>query len=225
MSQFIADNLETVEGLGEQDVRLWIGRVGVDDLPEITLPAEVDARAARRVNAADGARFRAMHRHVRWVLASWLGCDVDALELGRTQTGQPVVASGQSVSWAHSEDAIAIAMCEAGPVGVDLQVHGERDWAAMLPMVAAQEERAAIGSSEDAFYRLWCLKEAIAKADGRGLDETLRHIRLDEGLIDGGTDDGPAWLGGRAFACRVRRIDLAGSAATLALAAEGAETG
>ena len=220
MRQFIVDNLETVEVLGGRDVRLWLGRVGIGDVQDVALPAEIEARAARRVDASDGARLRAMHRRLRWVLAHWLDCDPDELRLSRTETGQPVLKGGQSVSWAHSEDGLAIVMCETAPVGVDLQVHGARDWPAMLPMVASPDERVAIGSSEAAFYRVWCLKEAVAKADGRGLGQTLKHIRLGKDLIAGEVEFGRARLEDRTFACCVRPVDLSGEAATLAIAME-----
>ena len=223
MSQFIADNLETVEALDGRDVHLWVGRVGTGDVQDVAVPAEIEARAASRVDASDGARLRAMHRRIRWVLGNWLDCGPDELCLSRTAQGQPVLESGQSVSWAHSEDAIAIAMHKAGPVGVDLQMHCKRDWMAMLTMVAMLEERIQIGSSEAAFYRLWCLKEAVAKADGRGLGQTLKLIRLGKDLIAGEKKFGRAGLEDRAFACCVRSVDLSGDVATLAIALEIAE--
>ena len=223
MSQFIADNFETVEVLGGRDVRLWVGRVGVGDAQGVALPAEIEARAARRVDASDGARFRSIHRRIRRVLAHWLDCAPDGLRLSRTKAGQPVLEGEPSVSWAHSEDKLAIVLCETGAVGVDVQVHGARDWPAMLAMVTSPEERVAVGSNEAAFYRLWCLKEAIAKADGRGLGQTLEHICLHADFVAGKAEYGSACLKERVFACCVRSVDLSGDVATLAMALEIAE--
>jgi 4'-phosphopantetheinyl transferase len=111
-------------------------------------------------------------------LALELGCDPEMLPLIRDALGRPrLVATHRhfDVNWSHSGDGLLVALGENAQVGVDLErvrprpkalalawrffAPAEGRWLAALP----QEQR------ENAFVRLWCAKEAVLKAHGRGL--------------------------------------------------------
>ncbi|CAN5468047.1 hypothetical protein BH10ACT4_BH10ACT4_11720 [soil metagenome] len=95
--------------------------------------------------------------------------------------GQPLVGDGDAV-WASLTRAggvVAVAVSTAGPVGIDLED----------PLVLARAPLDAFGSDELALIRasrdsantaarLWTAKEAILKADGRGLRCDPRDLRL-----------------------------------------------
>jgi hypothetical protein len=77
---------------------------------------------------------------------------------------------------AHSQGLVLIALSQAGPVGVDLEyVDPSVDAIELAETSFAGDEAALVGRAAtraerlDLFYSLWTSKEAIAKADGRGL--------------------------------------------------------
>ena len=89
--------------------------------------------------------------------------------------GKPFViaASGEpgpEVSLSHSGGTIAVAMARAGAVGIDIEQHRPRDFAALAGQAFGPEEQAEVAvHGEDAFYRIWTLREAMSKATGEGL--------------------------------------------------------
>ena len=220
MSRFKADNRTLPKHVADWPVQLWLGEVGNDAQPTISLPGDVEERARRLRDKARRARFRAMQRQLRAVLSGWMECEPSALVLGREGDGKSFLTDHPScaLSWSHSDAWLAVALTEVDSIGVDVQLHGVQDWKAMLDMVASPDEADGIGASEAAFYRHWCLKEAVAKADGRGLGKVMRQIVLPSELVRGVSDTGVADLGGRRFACVVQNPDVGGDTATLAIA-------
>ena len=130
------------------------------------------------------------------VVRQWLGaqlhCAPDAVALARDVLGRPRLCAAQSgfdVNWSHSGDGLMVALGEGVSVGVDLErlrprpraleiarrflATSEADWLAALP----QEAQGL------AFIRLWCAKEAVLKAHGRGLAFGLDKLTFSE--LDG----------------------------------------
>jgi 4'-phosphopantetheinyl transferase len=71
---------------------------------------------------------------------------------------------------AHSGDLVVCAISDFGPVGVDVEViQPSRKFADMAAWAFGPGERAAgAGAGPAAFYRVWTLREALAKACGIG---------------------------------------------------------
>ncbi len=77
---------------------------------------------------------------------------------------------GPSISLSHSRDWFACAMSTAGTIGVDVEVaRPGRDWRGIAHAAFGPREIAR-STTEHEFYRIWTLREALAKAHGRGLD-------------------------------------------------------
>lgn len=138
-------------------------------------------------------------------VTAWLAAAPDlppgALPLWRDARGRPHLACAEAdVNWSHSGEALLAAWTPAGRVGVDIELLRPRPKAlALARRFFAPEETAALealavdpAQLEHAFTRLWCAKEALLKADGRGLSFGLEKLRF---VIDPETaDDAPPQL-------------------------------
>lgn len=125
-------------------------------------------------------------------LARELSLGREAPELVRDDHGRPRLGAslpGYDVSWSHSGDRLLLALGDGVDVGADIErlrprmrslelaerffAPGETDWLKGRP----EAER------DLAFVRLWCAKEAILKAHGRGIAFGLHRFEVGD---DGG---------------------------------------
>lgn len=75
-------------------------------------------------------------------------------------------SSVQSLSHSHGHAALLVANAQI-PLGVDIEKIKPRDFGALAEWVCTVEEQhylAASNRQAEAFYRLWCIKEALIKA-------------------------------------------------------------
>ncbi|KAB8186992.1 4'-phosphopantetheinyl transferase family protein [Marilutibacter maris] len=135
----------------------------------------------------------------------WLSTQLEAppetLPLHRDAWRRPQIAApfqGRDINWSHSGQGLLVALADSGVrVGVDLE------WLRPRPRALALAQRyftaaehawlaaiADVRARELAFLRLWCAKEAVLKAHGRGLAFGLDRLSF---------EDGPAGL--RLVAC------------------------
>lgn len=121
----------------------------------------------------------------RPVLGEALGCGAERLPLSRSTQGRPLLGppfATYDTGWSHSGEHLLLALGEAIQLGVDLErlrprpraaelarrfFHPQEvDWLQSLP----EDER------ELGFLRLWCAKEALLKAHGKGLSFGLDKL-------------------------------------------------
>ena len=78
-----------------------------------------------------------------------------------------------SVSLSHSGGWVACAITDAGAIGVDIEAHTSgRDFSGIAGAVfGPDEQRQVAAHGASGFYRVWTLKEAMAKASGGGIVE------------------------------------------------------
>lgn len=123
-----------------------------------------------------------------WLAGVW-GLPADAVRTTRDTHGRPQLDGGPhhaDVNWSHSGDWLIAAAAEGARVGIDLEMHQPRPKAlALARRFFAAEEAAALAALADdpaalewAFTRLWCAKEAVLKAHGRGLSFGLHRLRF-----------------------------------------------
>jgi 4'-phosphopantetheinyl transferase len=84
------------------------------------------------------------------------------------------------VSMAHSRELVACAVTDIGPIGIDVEYCAPRP---RMKGIAASSfgnaEQAAVDQQgAAAFYRIWTLREAMAKATGLGLFDTAGRSDL-----------------------------------------------
>lgn len=144
---------------------------------------------------------------------SWLGdlwaLPPGALHLARDAHGRPWLDTGThrvDLNWSHSGERLIAACADRVRVGVDIELLCPRAKALALaqrffdPRETAMLEALAGDPArlERDFTRLWCAKEAVLKAHGRGLSfglDRLRFVLDDEGLprlVDCDAELGPA---------------------------------
>ncbi len=122
---------------------------------------------------------------VRPLLGQALGCSDVALPLSRGSEGRPLLGPPYQdfdAGWSHSGDALLLALGESVQLGVDIEQIRPRPHALQLAQrffhddevqwLAAQQEEAM----EFSFLRLWCAKEAVLKAHGKGLSFGLEKL-------------------------------------------------
>lgn len=127
-------------------------------------------------------------------LAAALGLSPDRLGFDRGAHGRPMLrvdarATPFDCNWSHSGGRLAVALGAGLRVGVDIERPRARPRAVELAQrffTAPEAEALATlpeSAREPAFLRLWCAKEAVLKAHGRGLAFGLDRLRF-EGFAD-----------------------------------------
>lgn len=125
------------------------------------------------------------------VARQWLGGQLqlppDRLPLHRDAHGRPQLEGPLQhwdCNWSHSGDGLLVALGQRLRVGIDLEWLRPRpralDLARRFFTATEAEALAAMGESEQeyAFQRLWCAKEAVLKAHGRGLAFGLDRLEF-----------------------------------------------
>ena len=114
-----------------------------------------------------------------------LGLPPDRLPLSRDAHGRPRLhppCSDADAGWSHSGNGLVLAFGRGLVLGIDLEWTRPRPNAHALarrffaPPEADWLQELAEPAREPAFLRLWCAKEAILKAHGRGLAFGLARV-------------------------------------------------
>ncbi len=126
---------------------------------------------------------------VRDWLATALDCEPVAVALVRDALGRPRLGASQrqfDVSWSHSGDGLLMALGDGVEIGADVERVKPRPRALALArrFLASSEAEWLAAMPADAhslaFVRLWCAKEAVLKAHGRGLAFGLDKLTFAE---------------------------------------------
>ena len=133
------------------------------------------------------ARHACAHALLRSALGQELKCEPSSLsfEPGRNDRPRLVGNSGEfDFNLSHSGAYVACAVVTTGRVGIDVEaINRKMDYTRVLSHVTSPAERAWLesknpDSARRAFFRLWVLKEAYAKARGDGLNLPFADITL-----------------------------------------------
>ena len=171
------------------DSALQVWRMGVEDLSQEQLGA-IEANLLSQEEQARAARMWDRPRRefvaARGLLRRLLGAALEIhparvmLEVGENR--KPRLGAPESLHFnlSHSAGLILIALSRMGDVGVDVEWVDERlatsaelleiARAALQPAEVAEIEQAeSVRAKLLAFYAAWTRKEAVTKADGRGI--------------------------------------------------------
>jgi len=168
--------------LDDHEAHLW--RIDLTDVASHSLryaslltPAE-QAEAGRKIGPVRD-HFTIGRACVRVLLGNALGMDPRQLTLAKGVHGKPETPAlnGRSISFnlAHSKNTLLIALRHSGAIGVDVEYFDRSTDIMEVAHANFTESETNILAEADpqtrpqTFYRYWTRKEAIGKADGRGL--------------------------------------------------------
>lgn len=123
---------------------------------------------------------------LRALLAAYLDCATERVRFDDDVHGKPHLAGAHrdalQFSWSHGGDLALVALARGVDVGVDVERTATRTRALELAQrFFDPDEAVALAAHTDAarnaaFLRLWCVKEAVLKALGRGIAFGLERI-------------------------------------------------
>jgi len=215
-------------------IRIW--RIGAArprpqiDALRATLTEAETARADAFRTARDRDRFIVFRGALRDVLGRGLGLAPDRVALAFGPFGKPHLPPGPGpaalhFNLAHSGDLGLLAVCDGGPVGIDVELARPIPRADRIAArVFAVPERAAYDALPAAerpmaFLRCWTRKEAYLKATGDGLSFAPERICVTLGPAEAPRIVHVDARPGEASRWRLHHLDLAPLGAVGALAA------
>lgn len=208
------------------DVQIWgiVLDVAHSELPRAgsILSHDERERAERLISEEHRRRSMAAHAMLRVILSRYCGASPDQLAIRRTPDGKPVLSDYPSIQFnlTHSHGRALIAIGRDQKVGVDLeQVRREVDVVRLAKRFLSERDLTSIEHGDPAqrherFLKAWVAREAVFKADGRGMTFPLHRDYLEltgdgtEGCLvlgDTASDEGrrpvrflsldPGWIG------------------------------
>ena len=165
--------------LREGEAHVWHGVLEEASPASDRVTATEAARARDMGSARRRRELLACRGALRRILAAALGIDPLAVPIVEGAHGKPVLASGvlPSIGFnvSHSGDRFVIALARGAAPGVDVERIRPRPRPRLDRLARrffSPAERRAVAAAPDptgAFYRVWARKEAVIKADGRGV--------------------------------------------------------
>lgn len=175
--------------------------VGVASVPwrgeRPSLSEEERCRALKYSSEEDARRYLASRLVLREALGNRFGVDPGSVRFGKAPGGKPFTRSPNGFppvffSLSRSGDFCAVALSDDGEVGLDIEkIENPFDWEPASRAWLSEGENRALrvlkteGERVDAFFRLWCAREAVAKALGEGLRLDPESGGSLEGLLEG----------------------------------------
>lgn len=158
------------------------------------LSDEENARAERRLPGRVRAEFVIGRACLRILLAYALGTEPREVQFEESAYGRPELRStlrGPSFNVSHSKGTILIALANGRSIGIDTEhIDSKINIAELAPSVCSPHELKTLMYEPDddvqrlSFYRCWTRKEAVVKADGRGLSIPLTHFEVQTDSAD-----------------------------------------
>lgn len=134
---------------------------------------------------------RRLAHFLLWQLLKTAGKSTALLgQIYRTQSGRPQFpVENIDFNISHSGDWVAVLLhineSEKSAVGIDIEFSKKRSFSALIAHFAPQAEQewfAKQPDKEPAFYRCWCLREAVLKSQGVGIVKLSSVLHLPERL-------------------------------------------
>jgi 4'-phosphopantetheinyl transferase len=162
----------------------WAKSVGALDQPPCCLCGAERERAAKFIFEPDRRRYQAAHSFLRHVLAGYIECEPREVEFSVGSHGKPHLKCSKSLEFnlTHSGALVLVAVSAGIEVGVDTEMvtpqHVTPSLASYVLTDAELRTFEALPAARraEAFFKVWCSKEAFLKGLGLGLSASLRAI-------------------------------------------------
>lgn len=182
---------------------LDVAAVGADEWSGLAalLDESERARAARFAFEADRRAYVGAHALLRVLLSRRAHVAPGDWRFASAPLGKPYLVSPPrdlAFNLSHTRGMAAVAVAEARDIGVDVEALAQtRDVLRVAERFFAPGEAAAIRAAtgvearNDLFFSIWTLKEAVVKAEGRGLSRGLDSfvVSLSPLRITGAADE------------------------------------
>jgi 4'-phosphopantetheinyl transferase len=180
------------------DVQVWgiLLEIADSELPRAAsiLSQDERERADRLISEEHRRRSMAAHAMLRSILSRYCGASPEQLVIRRTSDGKPVLSDYPSIQFnlTHSHGRALIAVARDQEVGVDLeQVRRDVDVVRIAKRFLSERDLTSIEHGDPAlrherFLKAWVAREAVFKADGRGMTFPLDRDYLE--LTGDGTE-------------------------------------
>ncbi len=143
-------------------------------------------RASRFLRINDQRSFTAAHTLKRLMLAVAIDEKPEFLQFSTSEFGKPELVGRDVIHFniSHTRGMVAVACSKFESIGVDVErlqtIELDMLW---MSQVFTDEEIEAVRKDPDsmlALLRFWTAKEAVMKADGRGMSLPIKEIRITE---------------------------------------------
>lgn len=152
------------------------------------LSAKEQERAAKFAHAHLRDRWTAGRGLLRVLLGAAAGLEPVAIKFKYAEHGKPSLAAGPDVRFnvSHSHAVGLYAFSSGREVGVDVEAIRKRNSDGVANRFFHANESAALAKLPDAqrveaFFGVWCCKEAFIKATGAGLSQSLSSFEFELG--------------------------------------------
>jgi 4'-phosphopantetheinyl transferase len=148
-------------------VEVW--HVDLEAPARPVLSAAEHERAARYARGDDGRRWAAARAALRVLIGERVGLHPREVAFTHGPHGKPHVEGGPCFNLSHAGAIALIALAGAREVGIDIERTDRRSHAIRRALTGAEREAVGERPGHLDLMRVWCRKEALAKATGGGL--------------------------------------------------------
>lgn len=164
---------------------------------EATLTVDERDRADRFLRFEDRVHFVLGRAAIRGAFSSEFGIEPSQVRIALSRAGKPYIASPAKqfeFNISHGDGIVIIAWSRSCQVGVDVESIEQSLPVDEISGIAFSESECAIlantstAKRQETFLRIWVRKEAVIKAEGRGISDELRRFSVAHQ-----SDSGPVW--------------------------------
>lgn len=173
---------------------LWFASLDALPLADLTAVVALDdiemQRASRFLRPHDAARYVKAHTVLRLLLAAYVRVPAADIHLMHGAHGKPRLtacncAGAMAFNMSHGGSELLVGITRGGEMGVDIEVSGQDlDVSSLARSCFSPDEVDYVLSGDTAqalnqrFLQVWTLKEAVIKAQGGGLANSLSSFSV-----------------------------------------------
>lgn len=135
-------------------------------------------RMKRYKCVADQERYLVAHGITRLICSILIGNPPNRLQFKESKLGKPYIDRSQLYfNISHSGNWVSLAFGKNVDLGVDIEQPQQK--CDSLPFLNVYHPEENFDETDDNFYSVWTMKEAVTKATGYGLSIPFNELRLD----------------------------------------------